>query len=707
VTPGPVIPGEIVTGDTPVPLNPGQDRVAVTVTNTGDRPVQVGSHYHFAAANPALDFDRDAAWGRRLDVPAGTAVRFEPGVTREVTLVPFTGRRIISGLRAELAGPLDARPGGREASREEVERSDSPVLSRARYTDLYGPTAGDRIRLADTCLLVEVTEDLSRGGRQGAGHEGAGQEMVFGGGKVIRESMGQALATRAEGTPDLVITGAVILDHWGVVKADVGIRDGRITALGKAGNPDVMDGVHPDLVIGPSTEILAGNGKILTAGAVDSHVHFICPQLLTEALGAGVTTVMGGGTGPAEGTRATTVTPGSWHLARMLEAVDPWPVNVLLLGKGNTVSAEALREQLTGGAGGFKLHEDWGSTPAAIDACLRVADQSGVQVALHSDTLNEAGYVESTVAAIAGRGIHAYHTEGAGGGHAPDIITLASHPNVLPSSTNPTRPHTVNTLDEHLDMLMVCHHLSPRVPEDLAFAESRIRPTTMAAEDILHDLGAISMIGSDSQAMGRIGETVIRTWQTAHAMKERRGALPGDGAAGFPADNLRAQRYVAKYTICPAMAHGIDAEVGSVEPGKLADLVLWDPAFFGVRPHIVIKGGMIAWAAMGDANASIPTPQPVLPRPMWGAAPAVAAGTSLAFVAPAAVDAGLAGRLAVSRPLVPVADVRARGKEAMPLNGALPRIDVEPDTFTVSIDGEPVEPAPVAELPMAQRYFLF
>ncbi len=707
MTPGPVIPGEIVTGDTPVPLNPGQDRVAVTVTNTGDRPVQVGSHYHFAAANPALDFDRDAAWGRRLDVPAGTAVRFEPGVTREVTLVPFTGRRIISGLRAELAGPLDARPGGREASREEVERSDSPVLSRARYTDLYGPTAGDRIRLADTCLLVEVTEDLSRGGRQGAGHEGAGQEMVFGGGKVIRESMGQALATRAEGTPDLVITGAVILDHWGVVKADVGIRDGRITALGKAGNPDVMDGVHPDLVIGPSTEILAGNGKILTAGAVDSHVHFICPQLLTEALGAGVTTVMGGGTGPAEGTRATTVTPGSWHLARMLEAVDPWPVNVLLLGKGNTVSAEALREQLTGGAGGFKLHEDWGSTPAAIDACLRVADQSGVQVALHSDTLNEAGYVESTVAAIAGRGIHAYHTEGAGGGHAPDIITLASHPNVLPSSTNPTRPHTVNTLDEHLDMLMVCHHLSPRVPEDLAFAESRIRPTTMAAEDILHDLGAISMIGSDSQAMGRIGETVIRTWQTAHAMKERRGALPGDGAAGFPADNLRAQRYVAKYTICPAMAHGIDAEVGSVEPGKLADLVLWDPAFFGVRPHIVIKGGMIAWAAMGDANASIPTPQPVLPRPMWGAAPAVAAGTSLAFVAPAAVDAGLAGRLAVSRPLVPVADVRARGKEAMPLNGALPRIDVEPDTFTVSIDGEPVEPAPVAELPMAQRYFLF
>jgi urease subunit alpha len=575
--------------------------------------------------------------------------------------------------------------------------SEPQSIGRARYADLYGPTTGDRIRLADTSLLIEVTEDLSRDAA------GAGDEVVFGGGKVIRESMGQSVATRAEGTPDLVITGAVILDHWGVVKADVGIRGGRITALGKAGNPDIMDGVHPGLVIGPSTEILAGNGKILTAGAVDCHVHLICPQLLSEALGAGVTTVIGGGTGPAEGTKATTVTPGSWHLARMLEAIDPWPVNVLLLGKGNTVSGAALAEQLAAGAGGFKLHEDWGSTPAAIDACLRAADAGGVQVALHSDTLNEAGYVESTLAAIAGRAIHAYHTEGAGGGHAPDIITVASHPNVLPSSTNPTRPHTVNTLDEHLDMLMVCHHLSPRVPEDLAFAESRIRPTTMAAEDILHDLGAISMIGSDSQAMGRIGETVIRTWQTAHVMKERRGALPGDGAA----DNLRARRYVAKYTICPAVAHGIEGDVGSIETGKLADLVLWDPAFFGVRPHVVVKGGMVAWAAMGDANASIPTPQPVLPRPMWGAAPLVAAGTSLAFVAPAAIDAGLGDRLAARRGLVPVADVRRRGKANMPLNDALPVIEVNPDTFTVSIDGDEVEPSPAAVLPMAQRYFLF
>ena len=477
------------------------------------------------------------------------------------------------------------------------------ILGRDRYAQLFGPTTGDRIRLADTDLLIEVTED--RSGGPGL----AGDEAVFGGGKVIRESMGQSRATRADGAPDTVITGVVILDHWGIIKADVGIRDGRIIALGKAGNPDTMDGVHPELVIGASTEIIAGNGKILTAGAIDCHVHFICPQIMDEALGNGITTLIGGGTGPAEGSKATTVSPGSWHLASMLAATDGWPMNIALLGKGNTVSAEAMHEQIRAGASGFKLHEDWGSTPAAIDACLRVADETGVQVALHSDTLNEAGFVESTLGAIAGRSIHAYHTEGAGGGHAPDIITVASVPNVLPSSTNPTRPHTVNTLDEHLDMLMVCHHLNPTVPEDLAFAESRIRPSTIAAEDLLHDLGAISMIGSDSQAMGRIGEVVLRTWQTAHVMKRKRGSLPGDGAA----DNNRAQRYIAKYTICPAVAHGFDSEIGSVETGKLADLVLWDPAFFGVRPDLVIKGGAIAWAQMGDANASIPTPQPVLP----------------------------------------------------------------------------------------------
>jgi urease subunit alpha len=570
-------------------------------------------------------------------------------------------------------------------------------LARARYAALYGPTTGDRIRLADTDLFVEITED--RSGGPGL----AGEEAVFGGGKVLRESMGQGRATRADGAPDSVITGAVIIDYWGITKADIGIRDGRIVAVGKAGNPDTMAGVHPDLVVGPSTEIIAGNGRIVTAGAIDCHVHLICPQIMEEALGGGITTIVAGGTGPAEGSKATTVTPGAWHLARILESLDGWPLNVALLGKGNTVNAEAMWEQLRGGAAGFKLHEDWGTTPAAIDACLRVAEASGVQVNIHTDTLNEMGFVENTLGAIGGRSIHAYHTEGAGGGHAPDIITVAAEPYVLPSSTNPTRPHTVNTLDEHLDMLMVCHHLNPSVPEDLAFAESRIRPSTIAAEDLLHDIGAISMIGSDAQAMGRIGEVVLRTWQTAHVMKRRRGALDGDGAA----DNNRARRYVAKYTICPAIAHGLDAEIGSVEAGKLADLVLWEPAFFGVRPHAVIKGGMIAWAAMGDANASIPTPQPVLPRPMFGAAPAAAAATSVHFVSPQAIEDNLADRLAVNRRLVPVGDVRTIGKADMPLNDALPRIEVEPDTFTVRIDGQVWQEQPADELPMAQRYFLF
>ena len=575
------------------------------------------------------------------------------------------------------------------------------ALSRSNYAALFGPTTGDRIRLADTDLLIEITEDRS------GGPELAGDEAVFGGGKVLRESMGQGRATRADGAPDTVITGAVILDHWGIIKADIGIRDGRIVAIGKAGNPDIMSGVHPDLVVGPSTEIIAGNGRILTAGAIDCHVHLICPQIMDEALGGGITTIIGGGTGPAEGTKATTVTPGAWHLARMLESLDSWPMNIVLLGKGNTVSADSMWEQLRGGAAGFKLHEDWGTTPAAIDACLTVCDVAGVQAAIHTDTLNEMGFVEDTLAAIGGRSIHAYHTEGAGGGHAPDIITVAGHPNVLPSSTNPTRPHTVNTLDEHLDMLMVCHHLKPSVPEDLAFAESRIRPSTIAAEDLLHDIGAISMIGSDAQAMGRIGEVVMRTWQTAHVMKRRRGALEGDGSGKHGADNLRARRYVAKYTICPAVAHGLDHEIGSVEVGKLADLVLWEPAFFGVRPHAVIKGGMIAWAAMGDANASIPTPQPVLPRPMFGAAPAAAAATSVHFVAPQAIEDGLADRIDVSRKLVAVKDVRKVGKAQMPLNDALPRIEVEPDTFAVRIDGEVWDEQPAAELPMAQRYFLF
>ncbi|MFJ4410300.1 urease subunit alpha [Streptomyces sp. NPDC088910] len=570
-------------------------------------------------------------------------------------------------------------------------------LSRAVYADLYGPTTGDRVRLADTDLLIEVERDL-------AGGPGlAGDEAVFGGGKVIRESMGQARTSRAEGAPDTVITGAVVLDHWGVVKADIGIRDGRITALGKAGNPETMDGVHPDLVIGPETEIIAGNGKILTAGTIDAHVHFISPTLLPQALSAGVTTVIGGGTGPAEGTKATTVTPGGWHLARMFAGLEAYPVNVGLLGKGNTVNQRSMHDQLRSGAVGFKIHEDWGATPAAIDACLTVCERTGAQLAIHTDTLNEAGFVEDTLAAIAGRGIHAYHTEGAGGGHAPDIITVVSQPHVLPSSTNPTRPHTVNTVEEHLDMLMVCHHLNPSVPEDLAFAESRIRPSTIAAEDVLHDLGAISIISSDSQAMGRIGEVALRTWQTAHVMKRRRGALPGDGAA----DNHRARRYVAKYTINPAVAQGLDHEIGSVEAGKLADLVLWEPAFFGVKPQLVIKGGQIAYAQMGDANASIPTPQPVLPRPMFGAVGAAPAANSVNFVNEAALEDGLPERLGLGKEFVPIRSTRAVTKADMRENDALPRVEVEPDTFTVRIDGEVVEPAPAPELPMAQRYFLF
>jgi len=567
-------------------------------------------------------------------------------------------------------------------------------IDRARYAELYGPTTGDRLRLADTDLFIEVEDDLTGP---------AGDEAVFGGGKTIRESMLQGSATRADGAPDVVITNALVLDHSGIFKADVGIRDGRITALGKAGNPDIVDGVHPALRIGASTEIIAGEGRILTAGGVDCHVHFITPTIVTEALAAGMTTLIGGGTGPAEGTRATTCTPGAWNLAMMHRALDALPVNVLLLGKGNTVSAQALDEQLAAGAGGFKLHEDWGSTPAAIDSCLRAAERGGVMTAIHTDTLNEAGYLSSTIAAIAGRPIHAYHTEGAGGGHAPDIIAIAGEPNVLPSSTNPTRPHTHNTVAEHLDMLMVCHHLNPRLPEDLAFAESRIRAGTIAAEDVLHDLGAISMIGSDSQAMGRVGETIIRTWQTAHAMKRRRGRL----SATELADNDRARRYVAKYTICPAVTHGIDGELGSVEVGKLADLVLWEPAFFAVRPELVLKGGAVAWAPIGDANASIPSPQPVLGRPMFAASPLVAGRHALSFVAPAALDAGLAERLALVRELRPVGDVRALGKADMPHNDATPEIRVDSESFTVTVDGELIEPAPATELPLAQRYSLF
>ncbi|KHK97770.1 urease subunit alpha [Microbacterium mangrovi] len=564
-------------------------------------------------------------------------------------------------------------------------------IDRERYAALFGPTVGDRVRLGDTDLWIQIEEDRTFGG----------EEAVFGGGKSIRESMAQGMATRADGAPDTVITNVIVLDWWGIVRADVGIRDGRIAAIGRAGNPDIADGVHPDLVIGPSTDVISGEGRILTAGGIDSHVHLLSPSQIHEALATGITTVFGGGTGPSEGSKATTVTPGAWHLQTMHRAMDHLPVNVLLLGKGNTVSHEGLREQALAGAGGYKVHEDWGSTPAAIDAALRAADEWGLQVALHSDSLNEAGFVQSTIDAIGGRGIHAFHVEGAGGGHAPDILSIASLPNIIPGSTNPTLPHTVNTVAEHLDMLMVCHHLNPAVPEDLAFAESRIRATTIAAEDILHDMGALSITSSDAQAMGRIGEVIARTWQVAHVMKHRRGSL----GTALPADNERARRYVAKYTINPAIGHGIDHVVGSIEPGKLADLVLWDPRFFGIRPEVVIKGGGIVWGALGDPNASIPTPQPTLMRPSF--TDAIGADLSVSFVSPAALADGLEDRLGLRRALVAVHDTRRVTKADLKNNDALPRIDIRPDTFAISIDGEPVEPAPVDRVPLAQLYSLF
>ena len=565
-------------------------------------------------------------------------------------------------------------------------------ISRAAYADMYGPTTGDRVRLADTGLLIEVERDLTT----------YGEEVKFGGGKTIRDGMGQSQRSAAEGAVDTVITNALILDHWGVVKADIGLSAGRIAGIGKAGNPDIQPGV--DIVIGPGTEIIAGEGRIVTAGGIDSHIHFICPQQVEEAIASGITTMIGGGTGPATGTSATTCTPGPWHLARMLQAAEGLPVNLGFAGKGNASRPEALIEMVRAGACCLKLHEDWGTTPAAIDCCLAVADRFDVQVMIHTDTLNESGFVEDTIRAFAGRTIHAFHTEGAGGGHAPDIIKVAGLSYVLPSSTNPTRPYTVNTLDEHLDMLMVCHHLDKRVPEDIAFAESRIRRETIAAEDIFHDMGVLSMISSDSQAMGRVGEVIIRTWQTAHKMKSQRGALPGDADA----DNARAKRYVAKYTINPAIAHGIAREVGSVEAGKLADLVIWSPAFFGVKPDLVIKGGVIAHAMMGDANASIPTPQPVHARSMFAGLGAALAETCLTFVSAAALEDGIGARLRLQRRLVAVTDTRGGiGKRSMIHNDATPVIEVDPETYEVRADGVLLTCEPAEVLPMAQRYFLF
>ena len=567
------------------------------------------------------------------------------------------------------------------------------ALPRAAYADMFGPTTGDRIRLADTCLEITVERDFTT----------YGEEVKFGGGKVIRDGMGQSQVTRAEGAVDTVITNALILDWSGIYKADVGLRDGRIAAIGKAGNPDTQPGVT--IIVGPGTEVIASEGRILTAGGFDAHIHFICPQQVDDALHSGVTTLLGGGTGPAHGTLATTCTPGPWHIGRMLQAIDGLPVNIGLSGKGNASRPDALVEMVRAGACALKLHEDWGTTPAAIDCCLSVADDMDVQVMIHTDTLNESGFVEDTVAAFRGRTIHAFHTEGAGGGHAPDIIRVAGLPNVIPSSTNPTRPYTVNTLEEHLDMLMVCHHLDKSISEDVAFAESRIRRETIAAEDILHDMGAFSIISSDSQAMGRIGEVVIRTWQTAHKMKLQRGRLAEETGDN---DNARVKRYVAKYTINPAIAHGVSRHVGSIETGKRADLVLWSPAFFGVKPEMVLVGGTIAVAQMGDPNASIPTPQPVYTRPMWGAFGRVPQASAVTFVSGAALAEGIGARLGLGKELIAVENTRGGiGKAAMKLNDATPEIEVNPETYEVRANGELLTCEPAEVLPMAQRYFLF
>ncbi|MCW8885646.1 MAG: urease subunit alpha [Motiliproteus sp.] len=565
-------------------------------------------------------------------------------------------------------------------------------ISRQAYADMFGPTTGDRVRLGDTELWIEVEKDYTV----------YGDEVKFGGGKVIRDGMGQSQVDNSIAM-DTVITNALILDYWGIVKADVGIRAGRIAAIGKAGNPDTQEGV--DIIIGPGTEVIAGEGQILTAGAVDSHIHFICPQQVDEALMSGVTTMLGGGTGPATGTNATTCTPGPWNIGKMLQGTDHLPMNFGFLGKGNASLSGALEEQLEAGVMGLKLHEDWGTTPASIDSCLSVAERYDVQVAIHTDTLNESGFVEDTIDSFKGRSIHTYHTEGAGGGHAPDIIKACGLPNVLPSSTNPTRPYTINTVDEHLDMLMVCHHLDPNIPEDVAFADSRIRKETIAAEDILHDLGAFSMIASDSQAMGRVGEVVIRTWQTAHKMKVQRGLLPEDQDSGC--DNFRAKRYIAKIGINPAISHGIGHEVGSIEVGKLADLVLWKPSFFATKPSLILKGGFIAAAPMGDPNASIPTPQPVHYRPMFGASPKAAAATSLTFVSAKAMEKGLAEKLGLDRELAPCKNVRSVTKADMKLNDYMPVMEVDPETYEVRADGQLLTCEPADQLPLAQRYFLF
>ncbi|KAI1183842.1 hypothetical protein F5B17DRAFT_414435 [Nemania serpens] len=708
-------PGAVlVVKDRRVTLNEGRRRVRLAVTSRGDRPIQVGSHYHFVETNPQLAFDRALAYGCRLDIPAGTSVRFEPGDTKTVTLVEIAGRRAIRGGNNLASGVVDtARVGDIVAKLQQAGFAHEPqptaglgagegggdvvaiepfTMDRAAYRAMFGPTTGDKVRLGATDLWVKVERDLTA----------YGDECKFGGGKTLREGMGQMSGCADADSLDLVVTNALIVDYTGIYKADIGVKGGLIVGIGKAGNPDVMEGVSEGMIVGSCTDVIAGEGKIVTAGGMDSHIHFICPQQAFESIASGVTTLLGGGVGPSAGTSATTCTPGAHYTRQMLQACDELPVNVGITGKGNDSAPGALREQILAGQCGLKLHEDWGTTPAAIDACLGVCDELDVQCLIHTDTLNESGYVESTIAAFRGRTIHTYHTEGAGGGHAPDIISVVEHANVLPSSTNPTRPYTRNTLDEHLDMLMVCHHLSRDIAEDVAFAESRIRAETIAAEDVLHDLGAISMMSSDSQAMGRCGEVVLRTWNTAHKNKVQRGPLPEDEGSG--ADNFRVKRYVSKYTVNPARAQGMAHLIGSVEVGKLADLVVWDPAWFGVKPVTVVKSGLIAWSQMGDPNASIPTVQPVIARPMF--APLVPE-TSVLFVSQASIDNGVVATYGLRKRVEAVRGCRSVTKRDMAFNDAMPRMKVHPERYTVEADGKLCTAEPADTLPLTQDWFVY
>ncbi|KAI2641110.1 hypothetical protein GGS21DRAFT_357200 [Xylaria nigripes] len=698
-------PGAVIVVKGRITINEGRQRVRLQVTSKGDRPIQVGSHYHFIETNPQLSFDRKLAYGYRLDIPAGTSVRFEPGDTRTVTLVEIGGNHVIRGGNNLASGKVDL-----SRADEIIERlqragfahqpqptsglgvAEPYTLDREAYCTMFGPTTGDLVRLGLTDLWIRVEKDLTV----------YGEECKFGGGKTLREGMGQMSGCADADSLDLVVTNALIVDYTGIYKADIGVKDGTIVGIGKAGNPDIMDDVSEGMIVGSCTDVIAGEGKIVTAGGIDTHIHYICPQQTYESLASGITTMFGGGVGPSAGTFATTCTPGANYTRQMLQACDELPINIGITGKGNDSSPEALREQIFAGQCGLKLHEDWGSTPAAIDACLSVCDEMDVQCLIHTDTLNESGYVESTIAAFKNRTIHTYHTEGAGGGHAPDIISVVEHPNVLPSSTNPTRPYTRNTLDEHLDMLMVCHHLSRDIPEDVAFAESRIRAETIAAEDVLHDLGAISMMSSDSQAMGRCGEVILRTWNTAHKNKVQRGPLREDEGSGD--DNFRVKRYVSKYTVNPARAQGMSHVLGSVEVGKLADLVVWDPAWFGAKPITVVKSGLIAWSQIGDPNASIPTVQPVIGRPMFAAHVPQA---SIVFVSQASIANGAIASYGLRKRVEPVRGCRTVGKKDMAFNDAMPRMRVHPEQYTVEADGALCTAAPAETLPIAQDWFVY